>query len=97
MINRFRILPGGGIFCRPAGHTAIFEENLKIIDFSLEKEFNDVMAHIGKKWMKCRADLSRLVMEVPCHFELNAVSVRNPTIELRRPMARFLSRFTPSK
>ena len=39
----------GDVFYWPSGHTAIVEEDLKIIDFSPEKEFNEVMAHIGKK------------------------------------------------
>ena len=40
---------GGDVFYWPAGHTVIVEEDVKIIDFSPEKEFNEVMAHIGKK------------------------------------------------
>ena len=33
----------------PPGHTAKVEKDLKIIDFSPEKEINEVMDHIGKK------------------------------------------------
>ena len=39
----------GDVFYWPAGHTAIVEEDLKFIDFSPEKEFSEVMEHIGKK------------------------------------------------
>ncbi len=40
---------GGEVFYWPPGHTVIVEEDVKIIDFSPEKEFNEVMAHVGKK------------------------------------------------
>ena len=39
----------GEVFYWPAGHTAIVLEDLKMIDFSPEKEFGEVMAHIGRK------------------------------------------------
>ncbi len=39
----------GEVFYWPAGHVAIVEKDLKIIDFSPEADFNRVMAHIGKK------------------------------------------------
>ena len=39
----------GDVFYMPAGHTGIVKKDLKIIDFSPEKEFNEVMAHIAKK------------------------------------------------
>ncbi len=40
---------GGEVFYWPAGHTASVQEDVKLIDFSPSKEFNEVMAHIGKK------------------------------------------------
>ena len=43
------VLKTGDVFYMPPGHTAIVEENLKIIDFSATKEFSEVMGHIGKK------------------------------------------------
>ena len=43
------IVNAGDVFYWPAGHTAIVEEDLKLIDFSPEKEFGEVMEHIGKK------------------------------------------------
>ena len=43
------IVKTGDIFYWPAGHTRIVEEDVKIIDFSPEKEFGEVMEHIGKK------------------------------------------------
>src|SRR4249919_1507631 len=42
-------LTTGDVFYMPPGHTAIVKKNLKIIDFSPEKELNEVMAHIAKK------------------------------------------------
>jgi len=43
------VVKTGDVFYWPAGHTAIVEEDLKLIDFSPEKEFGEVMEHIGKK------------------------------------------------
>lgn len=39
----------GDVFYLPPGHTAIVEKDLKFIDFSPEKELNEVMGHIAKK------------------------------------------------
>lgn len=39
----------GEVFYWPAGHTAIVQEDVKLIDFSPSKEFNEVIAHVGKK------------------------------------------------
>jgi len=43
------LLKAGDIFYMPPGHTAIFVEDLKFIDFSPQKEFTDLMSHIDKK------------------------------------------------
>lgn len=43
------VVKTGDVFYWPAGHTAIVEEDLKLIDFSPEKEFGEVMEHVGKK------------------------------------------------
>ena len=43
------LLKAGDVFYAPPGHTAIVQENLKLIDFSPSKEFNEVVEHIGKK------------------------------------------------
>lgn len=43
------VLSAGDVFYLPPGHTAIVEDDLKLIDFSPEKKFNEVMEHIGKK------------------------------------------------
>jgi len=43
------VLTTGDVFYLPPGHTGIVKKDLKIIDFSPEKEFNEVMAHIAKK------------------------------------------------
>ncbi|NNE77944.1 MAG: hypothetical protein HKN31_12835 [Pricia sp.] len=39
----------GEVFYWPAGHTAIVQEDVKLIDFSPSKEFNEVITHVGKK------------------------------------------------
>ncbi|SHJ47387.1 cupin domain-containing protein [Pseudozobellia thermophila] len=39
----------GEVFYWPAGHTAIVVEDVKMIDFSPSREFNEVIAHVGKK------------------------------------------------
>ncbi len=39
----------GEVFYWPAGHTGIVQEDVKLIDFSPSKEFDEVMAHVGKK------------------------------------------------
>lgn len=43
------VLTTGDVFYLPAGHTAIVEEDVKLIDFNPEKEFAEVMDHIAKK------------------------------------------------
>ncbi len=43
------LVKAGDVFYWPAGHTAIVEEDLKFIDFSPEKESDEVMQHIGKR------------------------------------------------
>ena len=43
------VITTGDVFYLPPGHTAIVEEDMKFLDFSPEKEFNEVMEHIGKK------------------------------------------------
>jgi hypothetical protein len=40
---------GGDVFYWPAGHIAIVEKDLKLIDFSPEKEFFELMDHVAKK------------------------------------------------
>lgn len=43
------VLNAGDVYYLPPGHTAIIEEDLKIVEFSPEKEFGEVMEHVGKK------------------------------------------------
>jgi len=43
------VLNTGDVYYLPPGHTAIIEEDLKIVEFSPEKEFGEVMEHVGKK------------------------------------------------
>ena len=43
------MVKAGEVFYWPAGHVPIVEKDLKIIDFSPEAGFNQVMSHIGKK------------------------------------------------
>jgi hypothetical protein len=42
-------LSAGDVFYLPPGHTAIVMKDLKFLDFSPEKELNEVMSHIAKK------------------------------------------------
>ena len=42
-------LTSGDVFYLPPGHTAIVIRDLKLLDFSPEKELNEVMSHIAEK------------------------------------------------
>jgi hypothetical protein len=42
-------LTSGEVFYLPPGHTAIVIKDLKLLDFSPEKELNEVMSHIAEK------------------------------------------------
>jgi len=42
-------ITAGDVFYLPAGHTGIAKEDSKIVEFSPEKEYNEVMEHVGKK------------------------------------------------
>jgi hypothetical protein len=42
-------LETGDVFYMPPGHTAIVRKDLKMIDFSPEKELKEVVDHIAKK------------------------------------------------
>jgi len=43
------LVKGGEVFYWPPGHTAIVQEDVKLIDFSPTKEFDEVITHVGKK------------------------------------------------
>ena len=43
------VTKAGDVFYWQPGHTAIVEEDVKLIDFSPEKEFGELMDHISKK------------------------------------------------
>ena len=43
------MLTTGDVFYLPSGHTVIVEEDVKFIEFNPEKEFAELMHHIGKK------------------------------------------------
>ena len=47
--GRDETVNAGEVFYWPAGHIPFVEKDLKIIDFSPEAEFNQVMEHLGKK------------------------------------------------
>ena len=49
------LLTAGDVFYLPPGHTGIVEEDLKILDFSPEKELNEVMGHIAKRMAELSA------------------------------------------
>jgi len=42
-------LTAGDVFYLPPGHTAIVVKDMKFLDFSPEKELNEVMSHIAKR------------------------------------------------
>jgi hypothetical protein len=39
----------GDVYYWQAGHTAIVEEDIKFVEFSPQKEFEEVMSHVTKK------------------------------------------------
>ena len=43
------LLSAGDVFYLPPGHTARVEKDLKLLDFSPEKEMKEVMDHIAQK------------------------------------------------
>jgi quercetin dioxygenase-like cupin family protein len=43
------LLQAGDVFYMPSGHVGVVEKDLKIIDFSPQKEFSEVLAHVEKK------------------------------------------------
>ena len=43
------ITRAGDIYYWPAGHTGVVVEDLKFVEFSPEKEFTEVMAHVTRK------------------------------------------------
>jgi hypothetical protein len=43
------VINAGDVFYLPAGHTAVVEKDLKYLEFSPEKEFEEVMNHIAEK------------------------------------------------
>ncbi|MCK0191463.1 cupin domain-containing protein [Arenibacter sp. F20364] len=43
------LLEKGDVFYMPSGHTAIVQEDVKMIDFNPSKEFNEVISHVGMK------------------------------------------------
>jgi hypothetical protein len=43
------ILTDDDVYFLPKGHTAIVQEDIKMIEFSPSKELSEVMAHVGKK------------------------------------------------
>jgi hypothetical protein len=42
-------LTTGDVFYMPPGHTGIVKKDMKILDFSPEKELDEVLSHIAKK------------------------------------------------
>lgn len=43
------VLQKDDVFYLPPGHTAIVQKDIKFIDFNPSKEFEEVIAHVGKK------------------------------------------------
>lgn len=42
-------ISGGDVFYLPHGHTAIVQEDMKFIELSPSKEYQEVMEHVGKR------------------------------------------------
>jgi len=47
--GRHERLVKGDVFYLPPGHTALVEKDLRLLDFSPEKELKEVMEHVGRK------------------------------------------------
>jgi len=45
--GREEVTSAGEVYYWPAGHTAIVEEDLKMIELSPEKEFGEVLSHVS--------------------------------------------------
>ena len=45
----------GDVFYLPPGHTALVEKDLKLLDFSPEKELKEVMDHVARKMAEMSA------------------------------------------
>ena len=43
------VITEGDVFYLPAGHTAIVQDDIQLIDFNPAKEFDELMDHVGKK------------------------------------------------
>jgi hypothetical protein len=43
------VVKAGDVFYAPAGHTGKIDEDIAVIEFSPEKEYMEVMTHVGKK------------------------------------------------
>jgi len=43
------VVTAGDVFYFPIGHTGKIDEDIAVIEFSPEKEYMEVMAHVGKK------------------------------------------------
>ena len=45
-------ITAGDVFYMPPGHIAVVTKDMKFLDFSPEKELDEVLDHIGKKMME---------------------------------------------
>ena len=43
------VISEGDVYYLPAGHTAIVQDDIKLVDFNPAHEFKEVMDHVGKK------------------------------------------------
>ena len=43
------VISKGDVYYLPAGHTAIVQDDIKLVDFNPAREFKEVMDHVGKK------------------------------------------------
>ena len=43
------VISKGDVYYLPAGHTAIVQDDIKLVDFNPAHEFKEVMDHVGTK------------------------------------------------
>ena len=48
------VVKAGDVFYAPAWHTSKIDEDIAVIEFSPEKEYMEVMTHVGKKMQAMR-------------------------------------------
>jgi hypothetical protein len=47
--GRDEVLRAGEMYYLPSGHTAVVEEDCALLEFSPQREYEEVLAHVGRK------------------------------------------------